>query len=774
MDITPPAIHHAGSRLTLAAGLLEKSIALDARVPGLASVRVAGQEVLAGPSALVAVHFARALPDAEPRGMALAAAAASGEGVTQENTTRGGTDGLVVRRAPRGASEGNRAGDLETGRGAGGEPVWTTWEPVASLAALAEAGHLGTPEIDSRATRACITIPVTGPEVLAGVTVEVHLAVHALFPAVRQWVVVRNAGSHWIKIDRLVVDPLALAADFQHMTDLTPSERGAAASVRAFDRADEGAGLLLCSEIPSALRAMDSTGAMGYADEFFEWVLGPGEQFTSEPVFAYAYAGKIFETCSARSTPRDRTVEGPFREYVERVVGVRADPGRVPAPLWCTWSNFHAAIDDAIVREQAELAAAAGFRGFQIDAGWSDSPDPRDWSSGSRVPHPDKFPDFASTCAFVRAQGLQLGLWLSCFRNARSPDLREMPEGRSVPFVRRGASYGMSFASPWREYYARDLQYLHDTYGATYFKQDLTNVKFGDIAEGHDSRTRVESHLRALRGFFETQDALHAHAPEACTLLSHELYWGTPGTPCDLAAIKHCWSFHIPPNDYSGAFPRTKRIQRRETRHKWNRWGLLRGCLHARKRFHAHRGLPLYCIEYYGAATVNKDGSLTPRIQDRQVCSWLAGIPSVYAGDLGSLTPENLRHYKARFALLARLQEEYGIYRYYQYSGVPAPTDWGWHWWGKLNPTGEGVVVVMRGVCGGKRARVNVPWVPPDGRFRVTALFAGRDLGVFSGEALQAGRLQLSLPRLSQELLEVSREDAPHGEERARNPSVGP
>ena len=114
---------------------------------------------------------------------------------------------------------------------------------------------------------------------------------------------------------------------------------------------------------------------------------------------------------------------------------------------------------------------------------------------------------------------------------------------------------------------------------------------------------------------------------------------------------------------------------------------MIQGCKNARERFYDHRGLPLYCIEYYGAATVDWQGSLTYEIQDRQVCSWLMGTPSVYAGDLASLRPEQLAHYRERFAILKDLQSRYGIYRHFQFSGVPEPTDRDWHWWGKLNPT---------------------------------------------------------------------------------------
>jgi hypothetical protein len=183
---------------------------------------------------------------------------------------------------------------------------------------------------------------------------------------------------------------------------------------------------------------------------------------------------------------------------------------------------------------------------------------------------------------------------------------------------------------------------------------------------------------------------------------------------------------------------------------------LIGGCWNARQRFYAHRGLPLYGLEYYGAATVNFKGSLTPEVQDRQICSWLMGAPVVYAGDLASLTPENIERYRQRFDLLKRLQKTYDIYRHFQYSGVPEPTDTDWHWWGKLNEQGHGAVVVLRGSAGEDKRRVNIPWVDPESKYRVTALFAGRPLGDYTGSQLIKGTLEIDLPVYGQEILELA------------------
>ncbi|MBE7557781.1 hypothetical protein HS125_02030 [bacterium] len=500
---------------------------------------------------------------------------------------------------------------------------------------------------------------------------------------------------------------------------------------------------------------------MGYSPELFEWILGPGEIFVSEKVFHYAYSGAVEKDDCGRVASAGSRGRGPYQRFLEEVVGIAARTAPTVAPLWQSWTNFGPNINDAIVREMADLAARCGFVTLELDHGWQ-------LGGHGTTPDPEKFPDFDATAEYVRSRGLKLGLWVSDFRTEHDHDLREMRVGLVVPTLRRWGGTGMSWASGWRDYYADDLVGTSRRYGVAYYKQDFSNIKFGDIAEGHESRTRRESALRGLRGLLTAQRRIRQQAPEVVTELTHEIYWGTPGVPCDLAALSAAALYHVPPNDYSGVGHWKQRFTR-----EWSydpaemRRLLLRGCWNARQRFYAHRGLPLYGIEYYGAATVNIGGSLSPEVQDRQICSWLMGQPLVFSGDLASLTEENIARYRNRFELLARLQKEYGIYRHFQFSGVPEPTDSDWHWWGKLNEAGYGAVVVVRG-SGGEEARaVNVPWAREGTRYRVRACLADRELGGFTGKELQEGKLKLALPVYGQEILEL----APWRRERRETPS---
>ena len=134
------------------------------------------------------------------------------------------------------------------------------------------------------------------------------------------------------------------------------------------------------------------------------------------------------------------------------------------------------------------------------------------------------------------------------------------------------------------------------------------------------------------------------------------------------------------------------------------------------------------------------------------------GAPLSFSGDLTALTVEHVERYAARFEEVKRLQETYDIYSNFQYSGVPEPTDEGWHWWGKLNEQGYGAVVVLRGKQGNESENIHIPWVLPDKRYRLKALFTDRDLGAFTGKELQRGAVVLSLPPFGQEIIELSKE----------------
>ena len=723
--------------IRIVAGDLQRTLRIKDGNVCTTGIAAAGEDLLASAANEMSFRVEKAVPNRCPVGLDPQVAGA----VPRKTTVSDSTDALDIEKDGGPASPGQ-----------------VTWQAPRTFAARTwgDVFDQVTHSISSPGpgiTQLIIRSRALQDETLGGVAINLYYQIYEGYPVIRKWVEIHNNSPNWLRLSDLMIEDITLKQAFLNRTFLTPSERGAVSSIVGFGNAGRTRGVILASEVPSALRLIGDHGAMGYNSAHFEWILGPAESFVSEPVFMYGYSGDVVRTTSAESIPLDRAVEGSFKRFLKAHVGVASTRVKIPAPQWASWSNFGPNVTDAIVREQAEIAARAGFVLFELDDGWQKG------RLGIR-PDTDKFPDFLSTCRYVRSLGLDMGLWVSCFRLRDSDDLKALPDAPSVPEIRRGQGVAMSFSSSWSTYYGHQLVALHDTYGATYFKQDFTNIKFGDFAQGHRNRSPRESLLRGLRGLFESQDILRRQVPDIANQLTHEIYWGTPGVPCDLAILKHAVLYHIPPNDYSGTFHYTHRNPRVDP--EALRQKLIQGCANARQRFYLHRGLPLECIEYYAAATYNGKGSLTARVQDRQVCSWLMGAPLLYAGDLTTLTQENIERYRNRFAIVKRLENQYGIYRHFQYSGVPGPTDTDWHWWGKLNENREGAVVVLRGSGGRDTRSVNIPWVEPNERYQVTALLAQKALGTFTGSDLIRGKLELTLPTYGQDILEVKRQRPAH------------
>ncbi|WP_018628728.1 hypothetical protein [Niabella aurantiaca] len=711
-------------QVTIRAGILTRVLDIRSHQVITRNLSISGKALMTEPAAEFSLSFSRAVPDRQPAGIRL-----------QADGSMKWADGSAV----------NNKGD--------NQPV--SWDPVAMVNGreLSARFQLVTTEITHPReghTRLQLRAAALNDPALQGVTLSFFYEVYEGYPVIRKWIEVINNGAHWLKIDRFTIDAVTIAPDFRTVTPLTPAEQGAESSIVAFSDTKYTHGVIVTSEVPSAVRTIGTSGSTGYSADYFEWVLGPSEHFATEPVFHFGFSGAAISTVSGVSTPLDRAVETPFKDFLRGCVGLRAAAADVPAPIWCSYTNFLDKLNDADMRQQADIAAAIGFETFQLDEGWAATPAPGGSEPGST------FPDFVATCNYIRSKGLQVGLWISCFRGSEAKDLKALPDGRSLPlFQNTKRGYGMSFSGPWRDYFANDLLYMRDKYGMTYVKVDLTNISKGDIAEAHESRTRKESLLRGLRGLLHMSERVGALAPDIWTQLTHELYWRTPGPPADIAVLKYACAFHTTPNTYKGAGNGSKRVSQ-----DWPydplkmRAQLIDSCWEARQRYFGHRGLPLYSVEFYAAHTVNIKGSMTPQVQDRQVCSWLMGAPTVFAGDLSSLTKEQIGHYRKRFNLLKYLQQAYNIYQHFQYSGVPQPTETDWHWWGKLNGQGAGVVVVIRGSEGAAARAVNVPWAHAKS-YRVTALFTGKKMGRYTGMQLRNGALNLALPAYGQELLEL-------------------
>lgn len=729
---------HDGS-VMIEAGILSRKLIVSDRLFTSTGLFVGRDNLAAAACEELSVAFMKAFPNEEPVGIGYS----DEGGVEQTDAVKNKTDALSVKK-----KESKMTG-------------YVNWidslyvnQPV--FPSVFKKYNCRISKTDSCTTRCTLTFSAVHP--FDGIFAEINYEIYSGYPVIRKWVTFRNQGDQWIKISGLMLENWRPAAKYTHTTMLTPNSRGLDPSILAFSDSVYAQGVISVSEVPSKLRHLAPDGSSGYDPDLFEWVIGPGESFESDPVFLYAFSGKSYPTVSAVSTALDRCVESDLQDFLKERILSPVKQHESIAPVFCTWTNYSAGINNSNMHTAADIASQIGFHCFQLDAGWSDTGPGAGWAVSTPVPNKN-FPDLKGLSEYIHSKGMKTGLWYSDFisekeygRPADGPGLF------SLPLIRRTGGLGLSMCfQKSREKYIRDLVYLHKTFQSGYFKQDLSNVCYGDIARGHESRTLKESYLRGLRGLFAVQDEIHSRTPDVWLQLSHEIYWETPGPEADVAVLKHADSYHSAPNEYWGAGNRSKLVS---SEWKYNvdslRQKLIQGAFRARELWYRHRGLPLDRIEVFGAVTTNFRGSLTPEIQDRQVCSWLTGAPLSFSGDLTSLTPENIGRYRFLFNILKDLEQKYGIYSCYQYSGVPAPADEDWHWWGKLNREGLGAVIVLRGSAGEQERKINIPWVNPEQRYYLKGLLSGKDLGRFSGKQLQKGDLKIILQPFGQEIIEIS------------------
>ncbi len=682
----------------------------------------------------------KAMPNEEPQGIDYSTLG----GIEQSNAVKNQTDALTVKKQKKAILQ---------------QVKW-----IDSISACPESfpGYFNNTTIQiteplAKSKRLIVTF--NSNKTYPGIALDINYEIYYGFPVIRKWIKIRNQGNLWIKISDLIQENLGLEKKYNKSTLLTPNSRGIDPSIVAFSDSAASIGLILASEVPSKVRHLSVDGTVGYNPDFFEWVLGPNEFFESEPVFIYAFNGTSFPTISSVSTGLDRCVESDFQTFLKQKILLQPSDKKCIAPLFCSWTNYSANINDENMRNASEIAARMGFKCFQLDAGWADTGPNGGWAVTMPRPNPKNFNDLQTLSKYINAKKMETGLWYSDFISEK---LTEIPDNKptlfSLPLIKRDGGLGLSLCfEQSRSKYVNDILTLHKTYNANYFKQDLSNVCYGDIARGHESRTLKESYLRGLRGLLATQDEIHRQAPDVWLQLSHEIYWETPGPEADIAVLKHVDSYHSAPNEYWGAGNRSKLVSA-EWKYKPDSLiqKLRQGALRARSLWYAHRGLPLERIEVFGAVTTNIKGSLTPQIIDRQICSWLMGAPLSFSGDLNSLTNTCIEQYHNRFTIIEALNQKYNIYSHFQYSGVPAPTDKGWHWWGKLNAEGHGAVIVLRGSSGSNFQKINIPWVNEKQQYKVKRIFGDKDLGIFSGSQLQNGELSIDLDTWGQEILELS------------------
>jgi alpha-galactosidase len=285
-------------------------------------------------------------------------------------------------------------------------------------------------------------------------------------------------------------------------------------------------GIVVGNEAPGVLKrttvCLDGrslTAGLTHAGQdyaFRKW-LKPGEEWESTWVFTGLYAGK---------NPHD-VVNGSVSDFVRKHMGIRLTEIPVkPTFVYNTWNPFRRDVNEKLIMELADAAAACGVEEFIIDDGWQVGFG--DWEIDY-----EKFPNgLKPVFEYIKSKGMKPGLWLSMGAASKNSKVfQEHPEWfaryRDGNFVNLHSEheqgrYSACFTTGWKDYIRDKILNLVQEHGLEYVKLDFAIVasayRFdpdvsGCFAENHTHKDRQESYLEIYRAAWQMFDELHDAAP---------------------------------------------------------------------------------------------------------------------------------------------------------------------------------------------------------------------------------------------------------------------
>ncbi len=383
-------------------------------------------------------------------------------------------------------------------------------------------------------------------------------------PLVRKRLAIRHRGRRRARLESLMLEHFALEdywaptfswviSDYGRRKSLVPFTGTRQDALVALHQPDHGEGIVLGNEAPGVLKFTSVCDGGPYfrtglaphdsAYPFRRW-LAPGEQFVSPHSFAIVYAG----------APRfDDVLNSVVPDFVRRHMGIRlARNSYRPTFLYNTWEPFQTSIDERLVMELADAAAALGVKEFIIDDGWQDCYG--DWGV-ARI----KFPrGLRPVMEHIKSLGMKPGLWVSVGSAGRASRVyRAHPEW----FVRDRAGHHTSlhmpdgapdtltacFSTGWRQYIENVLNRLTREHGLEYLKLDFAVVTSpyvfkteisGCYASDHPGHLdQPESLYQNYEAMWSLFDRFHASFPEVFIDCTFEAMGGIQLV--DYAMLRH-------------------------------------------------------------------------------------------------------------------------------------------------------------------------------------------------------------------------------------------
>jgi alpha-galactosidase len=539
-------------------------------------------------------------------------------------------------------------------------------------------------------------------------------------PAIRKHLVLRNTGTHALRISHLNIESISVALGPANENTLL-TQYGTIPRETFYTGRSEDAGLLLAngltgkgiavlSEVPGYMKRTEIEGFYSpgqarigvlYDTDLmpFERAIAPGEAFTTASVSLVAF----------RKADGFNDPQWLLPCYAAQILERRVDR-QGPPWIYNTWEPFQRKINSAIALELIDAAGAMGMDIFTIDDGWQ-----KDY--GENTVDPAAFPEgLQPILDAVEAKGMRLGLWIPLAAIGTSTAVyRDHPEWAAldqegkpkITVTAAGPKAVMCMASAFRETAAARVIDAIERFRLAYVKLDLTTIfnAYGEApgcwAKGHDHSNWAESLNRIYEGIsFVTREVYEKH-PDVLIDLTFEL-WGQKHIIDAglLAAGDLDWMSNVDDSQPDSAGP-----------------------LQARQ------------LLYQRAATMPVESMLIgnlhadlPTIQEAFATA--IGSAPVLLGDLRKLSHADRQWYREKIGWFKKLRRSTKISEsFFPLGSCQQTTPAAWDGFARLAHSGNGVIALFRNKWEGAVAIVRLPLIPA-GRYRLSSIITGKNLGL--------------------------------------------
>ncbi len=598
------------------------------------------------------------------------------------------------------------------------------------------------PVINNNGEQGCIITLAGDEEINNNLEISIAYMLYPDLPLIRKRLTFHNTGSKDFRIEALDVEHLKLNwsdthcwtlkdyGRYRHLGPYSGDWHDAVVTVHNV-RGEEG--IVLGNEAPGVTKRTTTflddrpgsvTIGLTHPDQdypFRKWLV-PGEQWNSPYAFIALYQETPDPYLCMNTTVAD---------FVRKYMGIRlAELDKKPAFVYNTWIPFRHQINDTLIYELANAAAACGAEEFIIDDGWQTNANPvddqiqyGDWDIDKK-----KFPDgLKPVFDSIKALGMKPGLWISMA--GASPDskvFKEHPEwfiqNKDGSLENLHSSGGhlktACFGTGWVDHIKSKILYLVKEHGLEYAKLDFAIVTSayrydrtysGCYATDHPQhRDRPESFLNLYRRAWQLFDELHSEAPD----LFIDCTFETMGA---LQMIDFDMCKHAEGNWLSNFMSHVPLGSLRVRQMSWWR----------------SPAIP-------AAAMVIGNQQLDDPSIELSIMS-LAGSFPIFLGDPRKLSQEKITSIKSWSDWLRRMQDKYDYMMYRQdLAGFGEPQEGQWDGFQRINTDTKsgGIVGVFRQGGTENQRRIIVKYLDPLRSYKIYKAPGGREIGIMSGKQM--------------------------------------